>query len=347
MVAALISRQMHLVARPAGPPLPEHFRLVEVELPALADGEVLVENLWMSVDPYMRRSMDAEAKDLPPWPIGGALNGPSVGRVAASRNAGFRAGNVVESMSGWQSHFISNGDAFVPYLSADTAIVRRPCGDGVAADDWLGLFGIASQTGYFAMRCAASMRAGGTAVISSGAGTVGSIACQVAKIHGMRVVTSAGSADKRRWLLDEIGVDAALDYRASDFASALRAACPDGIDLLLENASPEHLSACLPLMNDQAMVLIAGFISLYSGAGGARVDNFEHVLDRYLTIRAFAFMDYLDQYDRFVAEMTAWRREGRMQMRQQMFEGLERAPDALAALFDGSAAGKLLVRIAD
>lgn len=346
MVDAVVSRQVHLVARPYGRPLPAHFCMAEVELPPLTDGEVLVENLVMSVDPYMRRSMDAVAKDLPPWPIGGALSGPSVGRVVVSRNPAFQPGDVVESMSGWQSHFISKGEAFVPYLSPDNALATRKVGGDVAAEDWLGLLGIASQTGYFAMRCGATMRDGGTAVVSSGAGTVGSVSCQVAKLHGMRVVTSAGSADKRRWLLDEAGVDAALDYRAPDFAETLRAACPDGIDLVLENASSEHLSACLPLMNENGTILIAGLISLYSGDGRAQLENFEYVLDRYLTVRAFAFMEHLDEYDRFVAEMTGWRREGRMQLRTQMYEGLERAPQALAALFDGSAAGKLLVRIA-
>jgi NADPH-dependent curcumin reductase CurA len=321
--------------------------MAEVQLPALGAGEVLVENLWMSVDPYMRRSMDPVATDLPPWPIGGALSGPSVGRVMESRNPAFRVGDIVESMSGWQSHFISQGEAFVPYISADNALARREVGSDVAPEDWLGLLGIASQTGYYAISAAAGLQAGGTVVVSSGAGTVGSVACQVARLNGMRAVTSAGSAEKRRWLIEEAGVAAALDYRAADFAHALREACPDGIDLVIENASPEHLSACLPLMNVNGTILIAGFISLYGGGGSARVENFEAVLDHYLTIRAFAFMDHLDHYDRFVADMVRWRREGQLKLQGQTFEGLDQAPDALAALFDGRAAGKLLVRIAD
>lgn len=347
MVVPTACRQVQLVARPDGHARPDHFRIAEVELPPLDDGEVLVENLYMSVDPYMRRCMDAEAKDLPPWPIGGPLNGPSIGRVIVSRNKGFEPGDIVESMSGWQSHFISSGDAFIPYISSDTAIAKRRVGNGIDARDYLGLLGIASQTGYSALRCAATMRAGQTIVISSGAGTVGSVACQIAKLHGMRVVTSAGDAEKRRWLVDEIGVDAALDYKAPDFAAALDAACPDGIDLLLENASPEHFSACLPMMNMNALMLIAGFISVYNGDGRARIDNFEYVLDRFLTIKCFAFMDYLESFDRFVEEMTAWRGDGRLRFRETIVDGLEHAPDALCALFDGSATGKLLVRISE
>lgn len=340
------TRQVHLVARPEGRPHPGHFRIVEADLPPLGDGQVLVENLYMSVDPYMRRSMDAEAKDLEPWPIGGPLNGPSIGRVLASRHAGFVSGDIVESMSGWQTHFISNGEPFVPYLSSDTAIARRRVGGGVEPRDYLGLLGIASQTGYFALTCAATMRAGQTVVISSGAGTVGSVACQIAKLNGMRVVTSAGSADKIRWLLDEIGVDVALDYKSLGFVAELRAACPDGIDLLLENASPEHFSACLPLMNTNALMLIAGFISIYTGDGKARIENFEYVLNRFLTIKCFAFMEYLDAFDRFVTDMTAWRRDGRIRFREQIYDGLDCAPEALCSLFDGSATGKPLVRIA-
>lgn len=345
MVTGFASHQVHLVARPKGPPLPEHFELAEVELPPLGKGEVLVENLWMSVDPYMRRSMEPIATDLPPWPIRGPLNGPSVGRVIQSRNPSFNEGDIVESMSGWQSHFISQGQAFVPYLSEDNAIAKRKVADDIAPEDWLGLFGIASQTGYYAICAAANVAEGGTVVISSGAGTVGSIACQAARLKGMRVVTSAGSDEKRKWLKEVAGVSAALDYRAQNFGEDLRAACPDGVDLVLENASPEHLSACLPLMNDNGMILIAGFISLYGSKGSATVDNFQCVLDHYLTIKAFAFMEHLDHYDQFVSDMSEWRREGKLTLRMQTYDGLESAPEALAALFDGSATGKLLVRI--
>lgn len=346
MVEGVVSRQVHLVARPDGRARPNHFRLVDVDLPPIGDGQVLVENLFMSVDPYMRRSMDAEAKDMPPWPLGAPLNGPSIGRVMTSRHADFAVGDIIESMSGWQSHFVSDAEPFVPYVSSDTAIAHRKTGDGLRPQDHLGLLGIASQTGYFALCSAATMREGETIVISSGAGVVGSVACQIANLHGMRVVTSAGSAAKRRWLEEEIGVHAALDYKAPDFAAALAAACPDGIDLLLENASPEHFSTCLPLANPGALMLIAGFISIYSGDGKARIDNFEYVLDRFLTIKCFAFMEYLDGFDRFVADMTRWRNAGQLQFREEIVDGLEHAPEALCALFDGAATGKLLVRIA-
>ena len=337
------TRQVHLVRRPDGIPSVDDFAVREVELPALKPGQVLIENLFMSVDPYMRRSMDEAAHDLAPWPIGGALNGPSAGRIIESRNADFEPGDIVESMSGWQEHFISDGDPFVHYISADTAIAKRAANHD--PKDYLGLFGVAAMTAYVAFNDAASIEPEQTVVISSGAGTVGSLACQIAKIEGARVVTSAGSDAKVRWLLDDIGVDFAFNYKSRAAGEALKEACPKGIDLVLENVSPEHLSACLPLMNTGGTALIAGFVSAYAGGATPRIENFEFVLERYLTIKAFPFTDYLGAYDRFVADMAAWRRTGKIKLRETIFDGLESAPAALRSLFTGAEAGKSLVRL--
>jgi|TARA_R110000787_G_scaffold207157_2_gene317236 NADPH-dependent curcumin reductase CurA len=340
------TRQVHLIERPSGLPHIGQFEIVEVELPLLKAGEVLVENLYMSVDPYMRRSMDAVAKDLEPWPIGGPLNGPSVGRVTESRNDKFKPGDLVESMSGWQEHFISEGDEFVPYISSDTAIAHRKAGEGIHPKDYLGLLGIAAQTGYFAISCAADVSPGDTLVVSSGAGTVGSLACQVGKAKGMRVVSSAGSDVKVAWLLDTLGLDHAFNYKTTSFADGLKAGCPNGIDLVLENASPEHMSACLPLMNEGKTILIAGFISIYSTGGVVGgISNFEFALDRYLTIKAFAFMEYLDAYKQFVEDMVSWRADGKIQLREAIHQGLEKAPEAFCNLFSGESFGKNLIQL--
>lgn len=341
------TQQVHLLERPDGVPSPQQFELREVKLPDLAPGQVLIENLVMSVDPYMRRSMDEIAKDLPPWPIGGALDGPSIGRIVESRNDHFSVGDVVESMSGWQQHFISDGDEFVPYISASTAIAKRDVSGRANPQDFLGLLGIASQTAYFGLKCAADMVRDETIVISSGAGTVGSIACQIAKLHGMRVVSSAGSDQKVAYLRDELGVDFAFNYKITALEEGLAKGCPNGIDLVFENASPEHFAACLPLMNEQKLMLIAGFISIYSTGGIVpSLANFEYALDRFLTIRAFAFMEFLDVFDQFVSDMLEWRAAGKFTLPQQIHDGLELAPEVFCSLFTGAAHGKQLVRIA-
>jgi len=341
------TRQIHLISRPKSFATPENFAMREVALPPLNEGQALVENLYMSVDPYMRRSMEPVATDLPPWPLDAALNGPSIGRVIESKNANYAVGDLVESMSGWQEHFISDADDFVAYLSPDNAIAKRSLANGATPKDFLGILGVAAQTSYFGMMCAATPVAGETLVVSSGAGVVGSIACQIGKIKGMRVVSSAGSDEKVAWLISELDVDYAFNYKKTEIAEGLKAGCPNGIDLVLECASPEHLSACLPLMNEQKLVLIAGFIGIYNTGGVVKnIRNFEYVLDRFLTIKSYPFMAYLSAYDQFVRDMLAWRAEGRMQFKEAMYDGLEAAPAALCNLFTGATHGKALVRLA-
>jgi NADPH-dependent curcumin reductase CurA len=339
------TRQIHLVRRSVGNARPTDFTVAEVELPPLGPGQVLVRNLWMSIDPYMRRSIEAEATDLEPWPLHGPLDGPAIGRVVESRNAAFRPGDLVENMSGWQEHFISNGDRYVPYLSPANALVVRNA-PGALPKDYVGLLGIAALTAWGGMARLARVEPGDTVVVSSGAGTVGSIACQIAKIRQARVVSSAGSDDKVRWLLDKAGVDAAFNYRTTAASVALRELCPRRIDLVLENASPEHLSACLPLMNELKQVLIAGFVGTYSSRGNMRIENFEYALDRFLTLQSYRIMDFLDEYDTFVRDMLSWRSEGRMHLEETVYDGLETAPTALCALFTGGRIGKTLVRLA-
>jgi NADPH-dependent curcumin reductase CurA len=341
------ARQVQLVRRPEALARPSDFRMVEVKLPDIQEGQILVRNMWMSVDPYMRRSMEPVATDLEPWPLNAALSGPSIGRVVASRHPKFTAGDLVESMSGWQDLFISNGAVFVPYLSPANALAKRTAA-GAVPRDYVGLLGVAALTAYAGMACFAAANPGETAVVSSGAGTVGSIGCQIAKVRGLRVVSSAGSDDKVRWLEEVAGVDLAFNYRKQSIAAALKKACPKGIDLVLENASQDHMSACLPLMNELKQILIAGFVSIYDTGGRVPpFENFEYVLDKFLTIRSYRFMDALDRYDTFVSDMIRWRSEGRMTLRESVFDGIEKAPDALCSLFDHSSFGKVLVRIAE
>lgn len=342
------TQQIHLIERPDGKAKPRDFALVEADLLSLKPNQVLVQNICMSIDPYMRRSMDPIATDLEPWPLNAPLNGPSIGRVIDSRNDSFNQGDIVESMSGWQEHFISDGDEFVPYISADTAIAKRQIGDGIMPKDYLGLLGIAAQTGYFGIACGADPKAGETLVVSSGAGTVGSVAAQVGKNKGMRVVSSTGADEKVSWLKETVGLDHVFNYKTTSISEGLAEGCPDGIDLVLENASPEHLSACFPLMNEGKLALIAGMISVYSTGGIVRnISNFEEVLDKFLTVRSYAFMEFLDAYDQFVSDMVSWRENGKLHMKETVYSGLEKAPEALCSLFNGTSFGKNLVSISD
>lgn len=209
------------------------FKLVESTIPALKENQVLVKNLYMSVDPYMRLSME-DGADLDAWKLNSALDGPSIGIVVDSKNKKFKEGDIVESMSAWQEHFISEGDEFIPYVSSNTAIKKRIVPNGLNAKDYLGLLGISSQCGYFAVNNATKVNKGETFVVSSGAGNVGMMASQVAKIKGMRVVSSTGSNHKAEWLKDNLGIDYVFNYKEQSYEEALKKGCPDGIDLVLE-----------------------------------------------------------------------------------------------------------------
>jgi NADPH-dependent curcumin reductase CurA len=341
----MLTQQIQLTARPDGFPKPTDFRLVEVELPALGPGEMLVENLWMSVDPYMRRCMQEATLDQQPWPLNGPLNGPAIGRVIESKNEDFKCGDLVESLSGWQRHFATDGGLLVPFESPFNSVVKRSL-QGVSPRDYLGLLGLASLTAYTGIVLGNTCQAGETVVISSGAGTVGSVACQIAQIRGLCVVSSAGSDEKVRWLTDAFGLDRVFNYRKQPIELALASLCPEGIDLVLENAGPEHLSACLPLMNELKTVLISGLISTYSTGGKIRsFPNFEFVLDRFLTIRAYRYMDFLQSYDVMVNDLLHWRDEGRLLFKEVPYEGLEAAPQAFCSMLRGESYGKPLIQI--
>jgi NADPH-dependent curcumin reductase CurA len=342
-----VTRQVHLLERPKN--ISEGvFSTVEASLRNIEAGEVLVRNLFMSVDPYMRRSMEESGVDLEPWPIGGPLDGPSVGVVEQSRHEEFKPGDLVEGMSGWQEYYVSDGSAFVPYLSPPASIIKRPPLPGVDPKDYVGILGIASQTAYYGLfRALDKLPDDGTLVVSSASGTVGMMVCQLAKKAGLRVVGSAGSDEKVSWLRENLEIEA-FNYKSQSLSVALERHCPDGIDLLFENASPEHFSACLPLMNYGATALIAGFISIYDTGGRVeKIDNFQFVLDSYLTVKGFAVTDYTASYHDFVKHVVKLRDAGELIFKEKIYNGLESAPAALCALFSGEAQGKLLVQIGE
>jgi NADPH-dependent curcumin reductase CurA len=339
------THRVHLVRRPQGLPTPQDFEMVEADLPPLADGQILVENLWMSVEPYMRRCMDTDCTDQTPWPLHAPLNGPAIGRVVQSRNASFVVGDVVESLAGWQRHFISDGNALIPFVSTFCSVLKRNA-PVASLSDYLTILGIASFTAYAAVILANDCKSGDTIVISSAAGTVGSLAAQLAMLRGMRVVGSAGSEQKVRWLRDVVGIDYAFNYRTNDFEKHLRQSCPNGIDLVLENVSPEQMTSCFPFMNSGGTVLVSGFVGLYSTGGKAKpADNLEFILNRFLTIKAFTYMDFYEYYERFVSDVLSWQSEGRLRMRETVFDELNAAPLALSKLMQGEVEGKPIVRI--
>jgi NADPH-dependent curcumin reductase CurA len=331
------SREVHLAARPAGEPKRSDFELVEVDVPDPGPGELLVRNEWMSVDPYMRGRMNDAKSYVPPFQIGAALEGGAVGEVVASPDDRFPVGQKVMHMLGWREY------ALVPAEQA------RPIDSGVApASAYLGVLGITGFTAYVGLFEIARLREGDVVFVSAAAGAVGSVAGQLAKIKGCRVIGSAGSAEKVAFLKDALGFDAAFSYRDGPVRTLLGDAAPEGIDVYFDNVGGEHLEAALESLRPFGRVAMCGAISLYNVTEpppGPR--NMSLVVGKRLMLRGFIITDHMQLMGDFVREVGAWLREGKIDYRETVVEGIERAPEALIGLLRGENLGKMLVRIGD
>ncbi len=335
-ISNVLSREIRLKRRPVGVPEEADFELAEVSLPEPGEGEILVRNLYMSVDPYMRGRMIDRPSYVPPFQLGEVLAGGSVGRVEQSRNDRFEVGDHVLGMNGWREYFISDG--------SDVQTVDPELGP---VQSYLGVLGMPGLTAYVGLLDIGEIRQGETVFVSGAAGAVGSIACQIAKIKGCRVVGSAGSAAKVKWLTAEAGIDEAFDYKTvDDLARTLGEACPDGIDVYFDNVGGDHLEAALHHMSTRGRIVACGSISTYNATEpppGPR-DLFRMVTNR-LTMRGFIVTDHWDRMEAFVADAAGWMRDGSLRSEETVLEGIEAAPHAFIGLFSGENLGKMLVRL--
>ena len=337
---ALSHKRILLAARPEGRPKPSDFRLEQGPVPEPADGEVLLQVLYLSLDPYMRGRMSAGRSYAKPVEVGGLMEGGTVARVMASRNDRFAAGDIVLSHSGWQSHAISDG-AGLRKLDPAAAPVTTA----------LGVLGMPGFTAYSGLLTIGRPKPGETLVVAAASGAVGSVVGQIARLKGARAVGIAGGAAKCAFVRDELGFDAVVDHRAPDFAERLKAACPDGIDIYFENVGGAVWSAVFPLLNEFARVPVCGLIAQYNSTGEFPGPDrlpglMREVLSRSLTIRGFIQREFQDQRRDFYREMGEWVRSGAVRYREDIVEGIESAPEALIGLLEGKNFGKLIVRVA-
>jgi NADPH-dependent curcumin reductase CurA len=328
------NREIRLRARPSGPVGPEHFELAETTLPEPGEGEVLLRNTWMSVDPYMRGRMNPGRSYIAPFAVGAPLEGSALGVVEVSKAPNLAPGDIVRHFRGWRDY------AVLP--AAETEKVQT---NGLPPQLWLGPLGVPGLTAYVGLLRIGRARAGETAFVSGAAGAVGSLACQIAKSLGCRVVGSAGSEEKLEWLRREVGVDAAIDYRSPRLAADLAAACPNGIDVYFDNVGGAQLEAALALANDHARFALCGMISGYDGAPAPGPSNLDLAVTRRITLQGFIVIDHGDLAREFEARMRAWISEGKIAWRETVMEGLEAAPQAFMGLFRGANTGKMLVRL--
>ncbi len=331
------NRQVVLKSRPAGIPQAGNFELVEAPLPALAEGQVLVRNIYVTAEPAMRGWVSAVANYSEPVPIGGVMRSPAVGRVAESRHPDYKPGELVTGMFGWQT-----------YAAIDAkAITRKVAADGLPASTALGVLGLNGLTAYFALLDVGQPRKGETVVVSTAAGAVGSCVGQIARIKGCRTIGIAGGADKTRLCREEFGYDAAIDYKAGSLDAALAAACPEGLDVYFDNTAGPISDAVMNHLRPGARIVICGTASVASWdpwPSGPRVER--HLLVKRARMQGFLIFDYAARFPEALAALTDWVRAGKIRYREDILEGLEQAPGSIAGLYRGENLGKRIIRVA-
>lgn len=331
-----VSREIRLKNRPVGLPDAADFELAEVAVPNVRDGEILVQNIYMSVDPYMRGRMYDRKSYVPPFQIGHPLEGGCVGRVVDSKNDQFQVGDFVLSMMGWREYFLSNGTGL---LKIDPKVAPIQA--------YLGTVGMPGLTAYVGLLDIGKPKEGETVFVSAASGAVGSIVCQIAKLKGCNVVGSAGSDDKVSWLLQKAGVDAAFNYKKVDnIIAEVGKQCPRGIDVYFENVGGVHLEAALEHMNKFGRIVMCGMISMYNATEPVPgPTNLAYIIGKQLMMQGFIVSDHFDKLVQFYADMAIWIADGKIKWKETIVEGLENAPQAFIGLFKGDNFGKMIVKI--
>lgn len=325
------SREVHLIERPQGLPSPSQFKVVETEVSDPGDGQLLIENIYMSVDPAMRPRLAGPAA------LNEAMMGGAIGRVLKSRNASFKEGDYVESMNGFREHFISGGKG-----------LSKLDADGMPLVAYMSVLGLTGLTAYGGLLVIGALKEGENVFVSAAAGAVGSVAAQIAKIKNCYVIGSAGSDEKCRWLKEDLGLDVAINYKKGELRTSLKAAAPKGIDVYFENVGGEHLNAALPRMNALSRIAVCGMISAYNnfGAVSEPVTTLSNMIYNRVTMRGFVFYEFESKRAQFLEDMKGWIKDGRIKYRTTIVQGIDAAPTALIGLFTGVNTGKMVVQLA-
>jgi NADPH-dependent curcumin reductase CurA len=332
-----INRQWLLARRPRGAVQPEDFRWAEAPVPEPAEGEILIRNLYVSCDPTQRGWMSSDTY-LPRVKLGEVMRSFAAGEVVKSRNGAFPTGQIVQGLFGWQDYLVTGPGAPASPLAIPP---------DVSIETGMSVLGLTGITAYHGLLAIGRPQPGETVVVSGAAGATGSVAGQIARIKGCRVVGIAGGPEKCRYLTEELRFDAAIDYKAEDVAARLRRTCPQGIDVYFDNVGGEILDAALSRLALHGRVVLCGAISRYNDTDlspGPR--NYLSLLVQRGRMEGFIVLDYLPRAGEAVAELARWMREGKLRDRVDVQHGLENAPAALARLFRGENQGKQLVKIA-
>ena len=330
----MVNKQVLLASRPQGAVTPENFRVVETPAPVPVDGEVLVRNEWLSLDPYMRGRMSDAKSYAASVEVGAVMVGQTVGEVVDSCHPGFHKGDKVLTGLGWQLCGVAKGKEL--HLVDTTR---------VPASYYLGILGMPGMTAWFGLFEIGKPKVGETLVVSAASGAVGSVVGQLAKGEGLRVVGIAGGREKCDYVVNELGFDACVDYKAGKLADDLKAACPSGIDIDFENVGGEILDTVLRAMNLRGRVIICGFIAEYNAKEPYGYKAMRSILVNRLRIQGMLVFDWKDRYDEALAGLGTRLAAGKLRYRESVVEGLENAPHGLIDLLAGRNFGKQVVKL--
>jgi len=329
-----MSREIRLASRPKGIPTADNFALAQTELGPLQDQQVLVRNLFLSVDPYMRGRMNDRKSYVPPFELGKPLEGGAVGEVIESRAREFKPGDAVTSNYGWREYFIASPKGLHP--------VNREI---QPLSVYLGALGMTGMTAWVGLNLV-EVKAGDVVFISGAAGAVGNVAGQLAKLRGCRLIGSAGSAEKVRFLRDECGFDAAFNYKAGPVLEQLNLEAPDGIDVYFDNVGGETLAAALSALRVHGRIIACGGISVYNEEKPPPgPSNLFKMITKRLTMKGFIVRDWLDRQGEFEKELGGYFRAGKLKNKETVVEGIDQAADAFIGLFEGKNVGKMVVKL--
>jgi NADPH-dependent curcumin reductase CurA len=329
------NKEIRFASRPAGMPTLENFEIAEAELPQLNDGEVLVRTLYISVDPYLRGRMREGRSYVPPFAVGEVIMSGVVGEVVETRAPAFQSGDIVTGLLGWRLYNVAK------------ALELRKVDPRVAPiTTALGVLGMPGLTAYFGLLDIGQPKEGETVVVSGAAGAVGMTVCQIAKIKGCRTVGIAGSDEKNQYLTEELGVDAAINYKHADLRQALKAACRNGVDVYFDNVGGEVSDAVLPLLNHGARIVICGQISLYNLDRPDVGPRFQpYLLVNSALMKGFIITEYAARFSEGVVQLAKWLALGKLKYAESIAEGFENTPHAFIGLFRGENLGKQIVKI--
>jgi leukotriene B4 12-hydroxydehydrogenase/15-oxo-prostaglandin 13-reductase len=334
----MVNRQFTLAARPVGMPKESDFQLVESPVPPLSEGQILLRTLFWSVDPYMRSRMNGIKTYADPVNIGQVMVGGTVSQVVDSKNPNFQVGDVFEAYGGWREYSVSKGEK-----------LRKLDPQSAPVSTALGILGMPGMTAYFGLVDICKPQPGETVVVSGAAGAVGSLVGQIAKIIGCRAIGIAGSDEKVSWLVNELGFDAAFNYKtAENYVLTLKELCPAGIDCYFDNVGGEISDAVFPLLNPHGRISVCGQISQYNTQTrdpGLRI--LIYLLSKQARAEGFLVYQFADRYPEGIAQMARWIKDGKLKYREQIVEGFENTPAAFIGMLKGENMGKMLVKVAD